>query len=386
MVLALVLALVAGPVAAQTQPNPVVEHYRAYRAALEGQNFMQAEAEAALALAASEARDGDGGSTGVLALNLAMARLLTGDAARALEPANRAVALAEAGAAGVDPGLARLIAGRADLAANGASGAARLRALLANDETLSGIDATEVYLASSELGVWAMGAREFGMAEFAWSQAGAYAEGGSYGRAYGIGRARTLQAAAIVLGEVGRGGSGRIDDDNAQEAYQLLAEAQRVLLPSAMEELPSLELTLAQQAYADARAWTAVLRAKLQSDGQNVPALQSAEGDADGFAELGPPQTPMKRCAFTLDARPLPEYPRSMQRRGALAGITVRLRINEAGDIVESSVVSRVGDEAFAREVEEVTPRWRIVRRDDSPTPCRMQSVLLTSIAFTMAR
>jgi hypothetical protein len=66
----LTLALVALPAAAQT-PNPVVGHYRAYNAALERGDLATAETEARAALAASEMRDGDGGSTAVLALNLA---------------------------------------------------------------------------------------------------------------------------------------------------------------------------------------------------------------------------------------------------------------------------------------------------------------------------
>lgn len=70
--LAIVLA-VAGPVAAQA-PNPVLTHFRAYRAALESNDLPTAEREAAAALAASEARDGDGGRTAVLALNLASIR------------------------------------------------------------------------------------------------------------------------------------------------------------------------------------------------------------------------------------------------------------------------------------------------------------------------
>ena len=78
-------------VAASAQtPNPVIQHYRAYQAALDANDFVAAEREAAAALAASEQRDGDGGRTAVLALNLALVRFNHSDpTARSRRPAAR---------------------------------------------------------------------------------------------------------------------------------------------------------------------------------------------------------------------------------------------------------------------------------------------------------
>jgi hypothetical protein len=63
---------------ATAQTNPVLQHYRAYAAALERGDLATATTEAQAALAASEARDGDGGRTAVLSLNLATVQLWAG--------------------------------------------------------------------------------------------------------------------------------------------------------------------------------------------------------------------------------------------------------------------------------------------------------------------
>lgn len=102
-------------------PNPVVEHYKAYTAALQRQDFATAETEAAAALEASVQAYGDEGRTAVLALNLADVRLVRGNLDAAVAPAQKALALAEArgSASGVDARLARLTLDRAQLHSGG---------------------------------------------------------------------------------------------------------------------------------------------------------------------------------------------------------------------------------------------------------------------------
>jgi hypothetical protein len=118
--LALLILGLATAAGAQT-PNPIIEHYRAYRAALERNDLAAAEAAAISALEASEARDGDGGRTGVLVYNLATVRFARNDLSGALAPARRALELAQLrgeAASSVSPILARLLVGRAELAAD----------------------------------------------------------------------------------------------------------------------------------------------------------------------------------------------------------------------------------------------------------------------------
>lgn len=59
MAAAMMTALCCAPALAQS--NPIVQHYRAYVAAMERGDLSAATAEAEAALAASEARDRDGG-------------------------------------------------------------------------------------------------------------------------------------------------------------------------------------------------------------------------------------------------------------------------------------------------------------------------------------
>ena len=159
-ILAVLAAGLAATASAQTgdAPNPVIAHYRAYRAALERNDMAAAEVAAEAALAASEARDGDGGRTAVLAMNLAQARLDRGRTREALAPAQRAhgLALSRGAQSGVDPLLASLILGRAELAGDDGN-EARLVAALEQAKGRSDVH-TEAYAAAIALNVGASGA------------------------------------------------------------------------------------------------------------------------------------------------------------------------------------------------------------------------------------
>lgn len=370
---------------ASAQQNDVSEHYRAYRAALERQDIAAAASEAELALAASEARDGDGGRTGVLALNLANARLMRGDAAAALPPAQRANSLAEAGAAGLDPALAALVLGRTELAINGRTGADRLLQVL-SERDLAGVSEVDVYVASAELGAWALRHRDYEAAIAAWSAAATHAAGSEINEQYGYARARTWQAAAMFFEEIGDNGRHRVDREIGQEAYRMLVEAADILRPMAAEEAPNLELTVAQRALADTMALERVVRAKMRSDDQPLPSDLTAQGDADGAAEirsLTPVDLTRPRCLVRLLHNPMPVFPSMAADRGYVAGLVLNVRIGADGGILESNVVSRIGDEAFATAVERVANRWRFERQDDSPPNCRMEMTILVPISFS---
>lgn len=380
---AFVLALTCLPATAQIQPSPIIQHYNDYRAALDRGDAVAAEAAAEQALAASEARDGDGGRTAVLALNLATTRLMTDDAIGALAAAQRAHALSQAGAAGADPLFAAIILGRAELAAGEAGGAERLETAFA-DARLEAMPPTDVHAAAAALGLWAFGEREYERAIAAWEIAGGYAAGSPLGEAYGLGIAKTWQAASIMLDEIGANGSRRMDAHSARDAYIRLVDAMAALWPLAQVETPNLDFTIAQQSYAQTRAWFSVLRAKMMSDNQALPDYGGAQGDADGYAEVGPVDLTRPRCLVRVNARPLPDYPSRALMNGGLAGVTMRLRLNDAGEIVDARAVAVVGGEAFGEAVERVAPRWRVTRRDDSIPNCRMESTLLVSLSFAM--
>ncbi len=173
----LAACLIASPTAART-PSPIMVHYRAYAAALERGDLAVAETEAEAALAASEARDGDGGRTAVLALNLAQVRLDLGRPGDALAPAQRAFTLSEerGAAADIDPLMARLFLGRAELSRRGAAGRERLEPALAEAAGVAQLWG-HGYEAAAALAHWTMRENHLPVARAAWSSAIAFSQG-----------------------------------------------------------------------------------------------------------------------------------------------------------------------------------------------------------------
>jgi TonB family protein len=274
--------------------------------------------------------------------------------------------------------------GRAELAVSGESGATRLAAVLGG----GGVDqlaAEEVYVAAYELGVWSLVERRFETATLAWDVAERFAQGSVYGATYGSARVRTWQAAQVFLEETGRRGRGRMDRENAYDAYLVLTDVLATLRPLADIDNPNLQLSVAQQAYAEALAWRMAFRAKLSSDGQPLPDIpQDAQGDADGAAEIGPIDLTLPRCLYRFDRQPPPRYPQEALRRGGIGGVVLRLQVNEAGEIVDNRAVVSIGDAAFSSALEGVATRWRVSRHEDSAPNCRMAGTVLIPIYFTI--
>lgn len=374
--------------AAAQAPSAVLEHYRAYRAALDANDLSAAEREAVAALAASEARDGDGGRTAVLALNLASVRILKGDAAGALAPAQRAVTLAEAASnTGVDLTLARLIHARARLASGDAAAIPALHTALAAAEQ-GGVAEVEVYDAAVELGGAAFADARYTVARDAWRTAGAHAGASRFPQAFAESNARTGEAVAMLLEDLRLAGrrvrQEKLDEDVAREAYLMLVASIAQLAPLAEAEAPSGDVTVAQRVYAEALAWRAVLSAKMRSDDQDLP---ETEAQGDGSAEVAIPAADVSRprCWVQIDhERNMPRYPSDALRRGNLAGLAVRLRLNAQGEVTDAQTVALIGDESFARSVEQAARDWRATARPDSPPNCRMEMTVITSVSFAI--
>lgn len=383
LVVALAVAFAAPQ--ASAQQNSVIEHYRAYVAALERGDEQAAAHAAQAAYDASYARDGDGGRTGVLALNLAAISMLAGEFETARSAGQRALSLAQSGAVGVDANYAEVIIARANLALvsdgpEGAAAAERLDALL-NAPTRSTLPDADLYLAATQLGAWGFVHNNWEIAQRAWAVAGAHPAGSPFGETFGLGRARTYEGIAIVLAELQDRRRSRIDEDAATNAHELLSEATRILAPASQIESPTLELTVAQQAYAEARAWMLALRSKMQADGRPLPTLpQEAQGDADGLSELGPVDITRPRCMMRVVARPEPRYP----DLGQVAAVVLFYRVNAEGEIIAYQVAARAGSEEFAEAIERVAGRWRVERMEDSAPNCRMEASLLQAVRFVL--
>ncbi len=367
------LSLVASATA-QAPPNPVMEHFRAYRAAIAQGDLAAADTAAAAALAASEARDGDGGRTAVLALNLATLRLERGHRAGALSPAQRAYRLATARAdTDVDPGAARLVLARA-ASVNGESREALRVAVteLARDPAL----ANEIFAAASDLGQQELdeprlinatrAAEAFGIAVRAASAAPGEAN---------IDRARALiaQARALLYVSVRRERSTLLTSD--EEAHALLHEAADILRPLDIRT-PGEPVSEASRLSAQALAWHHAMNARLRS----LDARRPWEDEAPLL------RADQNICPFAIDAGRLPAFPDAAERGFRVGTVIVALHVDARGDVVRRDIVAAApGREEFQTSVSRAFDTWNIRWDASAPAGCVRSHVILAPITFALA-
>jgi len=382
VLLATFLLICAAAPLASAQSNLVTQHYREYSAALYRGDLEAATSAARAALDASIARDGNGGLTAVLSLNLATAHLASGRTQDALLPAQQALDLAHAGARGVDPNMAQVILSRILLELEPTEArAAELGAVLLSDDA-GALPSNEIYPAASQLGNWALANADYALARQAWALAAADASGDLIDERIGFGRARTREAVAIIMSEIALRGSRRLDRNESLTAHSLLNDALLALNESRRVESPTGELTIAQRTYAETQAWMNTLEARVSADGYPVPdRSEGAQGDADGASELAPLQaTARPRCLVRPVARPAPAYPDYDQ----IATVVLFVRINSEGQVIHHEIAASAGSSEFADAVERVASRWRMARRSDSAPGCRMESSLLIPVNFVV--
>jgi len=364
---------------AQTS-NPVLEAYQSYRDALGRGDLNEAERFAQAALSASQQRDGDGGRTGVLALNLAAARLLNDDPDMAIAPARQALMIAEQNAqSGVDPLMARLVLGRAELAAGASVLQERTaaRALLQSLQLARGRGdlVAESYAAAVDLGVWSFRTERYEDAETAWSIAAEVSSGANEDPELARAYAHIGIAAAIVMRSAGR----NIRREEAERARDALNVAAGAFAPHLPAPLVGDRLTPVQNAFAQALAWRGALRSKVNSDHVDADIDTGAAWNVD----IGPQPDPRPICRAAVVSRPLPTYPSRMVETGGVGAVVVHLRTNEEGDVVSSQVVAAVG-EAFANATGDVPAEWRVRRLSDAAENCRMARSWLTTLTFRL--
>ena len=378
---------------ANLQPNPVLAHYRAYRAAVEAGNLTVAESEAAAALAASVSRDGEGGRTAVLALNLARVRLEVGRADAALAPARQAFSVASQRGeiSGVDPLLARLVLGRAELGgADPASGAASL--LPALNEAAARVELeADIYDAATSLGVWAFRARQYEMSREAWSIAAQRSGGAQIDHGFARAQALTAMAASIVMDNARPNRSRTASYNRAahQPAEDALAEAIALLAPMAAIGIESGEMTIAQSEYAQARAWRTAMYSRLTR--RSAP--EAAETSASAGEGSGEPlditsisaAAPRNVCPMHVVERPSISYPREALEHDGVGAVVVRLVVSDSGSIQDVRIAAAVPQSGGFREaISTRVSAWRVERRAGASTDCRMAQLLFIPIGFSM--
>lgn len=371
------LALVLSTTASHAQQETIGQHYHAYTAALQNGDLATAEREAAAALQLSEAQDGDGGHTAVLALNLATTRLSAGHGADALAPAQQALTIAQANPdAGVDPLMVQLAVGRAELASGRASGAAHLEAFL-NEAKTHGDLSPAVFQASADLGAWDFSHYAYPQAKAAWQiavdSAGNADEAANLARA----AAETGLEAAIVMTNK----SGGVDMREVASAQIALTDAFAVYAPYVRSPIPPAGLTVVQRSYSQAYAWSLVLVSQVVSAGRRMPAWPSARAGLTASGDTVSASNGQLGCAMRFIAEPRPTYPNHQNNAVRLGGVVVYLETDESGQIVRREVAAAIGAD-FADAVRAVLPQWRMEKDPSSPANCSMAGPHYRGVIF----
>jgi hypothetical protein len=347
--------MTAIPAAAQS--NPVVEHYRAYTAAFEAGDFAAAERAAAAALQASQARDGEAGRTGVLALNLAMARLRVNRHADAVEPAQLALDIAGRDAnAGVDRTVASLVRSRALI---GAADEFRERTAL-ESSTFDALEAAAArspaldgyaFDAALDLARLELQMRRYRQANEAAELALRFARGAEAPEPVARARALVVKGAVSMYRGQPRDAAGPID-----EAVQLLR-------PFAIETDGDV-LTVGQSLYVQALLWQSFVTAEI---GASIGHLELQEGQL----QFAPPAGAAPLCQFSLASQANVTLPEEDWGQGSGAAV-LSLRLDAQGNVVSSEVLA-ASSEAF-RDVVASVQSWRLERDPASEPGCRLQT------------
>ena len=359
---AIAIALTSGGPAAVAQSadsvDPVIAAYKDYRSAEQSGDDAAADAALVRALALSEARDGGGGSTAVLAMDLATLRMETDHKADALVPAKRALALARAGSKGVDELAARLTVGEAELAVQPRSDETDLLAAL-HDADIRGVDIDDyAYPAAVALASAASQSGRWANAESAWQSAERHIHGAPGDPGQALGSAYRGEGLTLI-------GAGR--DEEASAALQ---KALDLLAPLAPESADATQVTTAEIELADVMAWDGVVRARRFSEGAkaNRAPPDPADTKADRSSLPGRPSL----CHGTVAAKPLPTFPDDMLRVSSVGAGVVRLQTDDTGAVTNAVLLASVPADEFRRSLMDPTVHWVFTPAANRVPGCRL--------------
>ncbi len=381
-----ILALLSASAAAgnPAAADKVMQHYRAYRTALEQQDLQLAETEAGSALAASVELYGDAGRTGVLAVNLAGVRLALKQNAAAIEPARRALAIAEVQGeeSGVDVRVARLLLGRAELPEGGEAAMDRLMESVAAAQGVEGVD-DEAYPAAVELAAAAFDAEAYELSRDAWIASARFAGGSRVNVDYARARAKVGEASAAIMMRATDRPAGSRAAQLAQFAPidQTLAEAMDIIHDQAMQSEMGGELTLAQAVFGQALAWKYALKAKLVSEGRALP--NPAKPQKEG-TEIRPADDPRPSCDARTVGEPRPVFPPAQRVIGGVGSVALKILTDDDGKVTRAQVAGSVGGEAFKDSVVVAARQWHLEKLNSSVPGCRMarEYFMISSFAY----
>lgn len=388
VVIAMVLLVTTSGLAADVA-DPVQTHFQAYGTALQANDLEQADVALQSALAASVARDGDGGWTAELSLELARLLLLRRDYAAALEPARRAVRIVDQRgiASGIDQGVARLTLARAELWAGKQRGSDQSLLDLLAELPYSPEAAPDLLAAAHDLAQASDAAGRWAVARQAWAMYGKLLQRRPKPDSLLIASAQVGEARAGTLAMVQqaqtrsrlaqKAGS---PDDKPYVAYaSMLSEAADRVEPEARKWIAEFEPTLAQRIFAEAEAWRGVLRSKFVSaDLELVGALR----DTGGGLVLAPPAD-VPLCAVRLTTEPKAKFPKAAVPLGGIGAVVLKMRFDDAGRVQQFAVVTSAGGLEFEQSVTAVVPGWRLERSDaGAAATCRMARDYLMNVIY----
>jgi len=378
---ALLLPVCAGAAEPAAAVSPITQHHRAFRDALAQGNLALAEAEAASALSASLELRGESPPTAALAVNLASVRLVRGQPAAAVEPARRALALAEkyGDASGVDIHSVRLLLGRAELPGGDKVAMERLLQAVRDAQTVPGLD-VDAYPAAVDLAVAANAAAEYAIATEAWIASARFARGSRVSPEYARALAKRGDAAAR-LAPLARSrsplGAGR-DMAEFVAIDALLVEAIDLIHEQAMQGPIGGELTPAQSVYGEANALRSVIPAKLTSEErERWQAKKLANDGSDIGVSPGLP-----RCARDWHSEPEPDFPAAKRVLGGVGSVTLKVMIDDTGAVTRVQVAGAAGGDAFADAVVAAVRQWRTSRKVTAAEGCTLAGETFLSVTF----
>ena len=346
----------AQPALAQSDGNPILEHYRDYLTALEAGDFATAEREADAAFGESLARHGHAGRTGALALNLAIVRLRLGRHSDAGAPARLAVDAARDINSGVDQLTAELVRVRAEIGSSpqfrdiASLERAAFDALERATDRSPALD-DYAYEVALDLARFELRMGRYRQVDRA-VEYGLQSSGGAELPA-AVARAHAL----IVRG------AARIYQGQERHAAAPIDEALQLLQPYAVEtDQP--ELTLGQSYYVQALLWRsfadAVVASRIGQLDQNSVSFQFLP--RAGEAPL---------CVFSVSAQSAVGLPEEELGNGAGAAV-IGLRIDADGSVTASEVLA-ASSSAFREALSQVDS-WRLERLAESAPGCRTQT------------
>jgi TonB family protein len=356
-------------VAGAQESSPVATYFQQYRQALESGDLAGAEAAASAALEASRSIDGEGGSTGVLALNLARVRAQLGQWQEARAPAEQAYALSRrGGAAGLDPAMSELLWGRVRLATEGFRGSAFLSNALERYEERADL-LGDRYDAAAQLGLWAMQTHNYVIARGAWSRAADTAQGAPFDQNYALGQARAYEGMAIALQSITR--EIRMSPIVARQVRERLREAHELIRPFAFSD--SAELTAPQELFAQILAWDGVVWSKMASENPGREDDPTLDSDP-----IGSPNAPF--CVARRIDGDRPFYPAQQLLEGQISAVVLRLRFDEHGSYLGATVAAAVGHEDLERNATAAVATWRYATQMEGS--CRVLPIQYTRVVF----